>query len=1468
MKKMLKLSLSVLMSILMILSVLTPAFPAAYAKGEIISSTGDAKIPRLASGTNINVLAYQPQLNITSITMMMPSPIPGPSVLQNLCKGAVSWVATRAVQEMTSLVIKSDIPVLSKLVVCLQDPATRAELQHKQLVQEIAVDVKEIKASVARIESTLSSIQTEGELKATAEYLLQAGNRLNDLTAKYKVAWSNYEAIISWADTLKSLEEQYPDEASRTQAQKDAISDAEESMNNAINLFIRALDEGSGASFYNDIINIPAYIWDPADRTKDFSSSYLGALEDYLRLRYAYEHEITEQLMAAFESCYDLQMQMYIIYREYTMLKAKTATEAELAEYDEFFAGIQYAVTANVSAMAESFGFSDFLIAEKFTDERIAQIKEIDPDFVSPETIDSSITVDGKTYNAYKVRNNSNLNFYKIITDEIAQSEFVDRIYSDATNVEDLGIYIYKPTLSYEKASSDDGIYKLISSAEELALSDMHVNSANGKISSLLRNINGINLSKIPSAPTHLLLYSDNFAKNGLLKPAYWQVATYKDTIIGTAGNAVDITYVDSDFIYDNSVTFNPLLIYRDITDDTVYTDSVSKYNDTQYVNNRTFVVGDGQTLDFSLVDQNISNVNIIINGTGTVVSNPEITLTDSSVLITALDRNDTVTLKNLNVTARAYEEAALTVRVPSTCNVAIEGSCSFSGNAPDLKKMNTYKYYNIERPAYASHGILIDSGYVTLVGVSGGLISYLPLQSLTATGAGGGAGICHNGTNLTIKALKVVATGSQLIIEDRIGANEMVYAVGAGIGASMSCVVNTVGAYSVDIDADMPVKGNYINDDPVKANVLSIEYSDVTAKGAVSTLRIPISDSTLGNEIYSEDIGGVKIPDDNIYNCFGRCDVSNSTVNLKRNSVTTNINSKNGNNIFVPEVYSVYTYTKGSNGVTTDGVYFKLYGEKGTTDWILASNTGNSKGAHTDTIKGTGVGKINYIEVKTKSSNHWYPSEITITGKYNGDTITVYGGRWIGNSGTALYTTDNIYKVTVNTGTGDNSGTDSDISLYLEDNDGTKTENIELSDIHQDSNAFEKGDTDTFLFYAPKDFGECNYAFFNSDHSGAAAGWNLDSFTVEKIQGAEKDSGFTFYSGQWFEESKTICFGKYSGHTGSFLIEVKTSDINKAGTDSDIYLTIYGDKGDTGEINLDTYAGSSNNFEKGELESFYIGCSAKDIGNINHIKIRKNDSGVGPDWHLEYIKITEITAKDQQAQSVTFVLDQWIKNKTYDFYDDKITTSLRTQGFIDREILKGLTANEDGSYTLIVNRNVNMTHEVFDFLIETGAILTVEMHDDDGNMIYSVTFDGTKITNHHNIVLKKSYSLADGNAIIDFVGQTALPAGTILKINAEFLDIGLEDTFVGLTKDENGEWTNKLTIQNENGVISIPVSEGKQILININGAQLPSDTETESENDETCDSCGKVHTNFIEKVFCFFTQFFLTLFRLLGYWE
>ena len=87
------------------------------------------------------------------------------------------------------------------------------------------------------------------------------------------------------------------------------------------------------------------------------------------------------------------------------------------------------------------------------------------------------------------------------------------------------------------------------------------------------------------------------------------------------------------------------------------------------------------------------------------------------------------------------------------------------------------------------------------------------------------------------------------------------------------------------------------------------------------------------------------------------------------------------------------------------------------------------------------------------------------------------------------------------------------------------------------------------------------------------------------------------------------------------YQVDVTTGNRRGAGTDANVFIFIYGDKGDSGERFLD---GSGNDFERGETNSFGVECV--DLGEIQKIRIGHDNKGIGPGWFLETVKITNLT--------------------------------------------------------------------------------------------------------------------------------------------------------------------------------------------------------------------------------------------------
>ena len=69
-------------------------------------------------------------------------------------------------------------------------------------------------------------------------------------------------------------------------------------------------------------------------------------------------------------------------------------------------------------------------------------------------------------------------------------------------------------------------------------------------------------------------------------------------------------------------------------------------------------------------------------------------------------------------------------------------------------------------------------------------------------------------------------------------------------------------------------------------------------------------------------------------------------------------------------------------------------------------------------------------------------------------------------------------------------------------------------------------------------------------------------------------------------------------------------------GTDANVILTLYGEKGKSDEFKL---RNKTDNFERGKLDKFKV--ESEDIGILTKIRIGHDNSGFGAAWFLDKVK-------------------------------------------------------------------------------------------------------------------------------------------------------------------------------------------------------------------------------------------------------
>lgn len=85
------------------------------------------------------------------------------------------------------------------------------------------------------------------------------------------------------------------------------------------------------------------------------------------------------------------------------------------------------------------------------------------------------------------------------------------------------------------------------------------------------------------------------------------------------------------------------------------------------------------------------------------------------------------------------------------------------------------------------------------------------------------------------------------------------------------------------------------------------------------------------------------------------------------------------------------------------------------------------------------------------------------------------------------------------------------------------------------------------------------------------------------------------------------------------YEITVVTGDRDSAGTDAQVYITLFGAQGNSGEVPL---INQRDNFERRQTDGFTSPLLKQDLGNLEQIRIWHDNVGEKPGWFLESITV------------------------------------------------------------------------------------------------------------------------------------------------------------------------------------------------------------------------------------------------------
>ncbi|XP_062236812.1 lipoxygenase homology domain-containing protein 1 [Platichthys flesus] len=346
---------------------------------------------------------------------------------------------------------------------------------------------------------------------------------------------------------------------------------------------------------------------------------------------------------------------------------------------------------------------------------------------------------------------------------------------------------------------------------------------------------------------------------------------------------------------------------------------------------------------------------------------------------------------------------------------------------------------------------------------------------------------------------------------------------------------------------------------------------------------------------------------------------------------------------------WSLWIWTSDIPGAGSDAdISFQVYGQKGKSDEIRLDNkTDNFEQGQVDRfmVELPDLGKFTKFRIWHEKRNPfagWHLSKATLMKTLTKEKYTFPCERWLDTNEDdnevvrELPATGDLiseplplikYRVTVCTGTVSGSGTDASVFLNLIGDNGD-TGDRQLINCKNNINKFEKGSLDEFIVEAVT-IGQIRRVRIGHDGKGGGCGWFLDKVIVRE-EGQAEAQAVEFPCNRWLDRNEDDGqivreFVPFSDgqrlYNIDYHIAVKTGSIPGSSSDSNVFVKLYGEKGDTSRMMLLVSANNLGNyFETGRIDIFTV--ETFDIGQISRLMIGHTNEGMRAGWFLDSVQI------------------------------------------------------------------------------------------------------------------------------------------------------------------------------------------------------------------------------------------------------
>ncbi|XP_023678721.2 lipoxygenase homology domain-containing protein 1 isoform X1 [Paramormyrops kingsleyae] len=369
-------------------------------------------------------------------------------------------------------------------------------------------------------------------------------------------------------------------------------------------------------------------------------------------------------------------------------------------------------------------------------------------------------------------------------------------------------------------------------------------------------------------------------------------------------------------------------------------------------------------------------------------------------------------------------------------------------------------------------------------------------------------------------------------------------------------------------------------------------------------------------------------------------------------------------------------------------------------------------------TVEAVDLGTLKKLRIghdESGGSSGWFLDWVEIDAPSLGQKLRFPCGRWLDEGEddgaivrdlvpavlqTELYTPFVPYEIKTFTSDIFGAGTDADVFIVLYGRDGVCTQQKSLCVNKRERRMYFERDAEDMFIVELEDIGDVIEKIrIGHDNRGVNSGWHLDRVEIRRLLRKGKGSETVIFPCErWLAKSEddgetvrelvpsTIIQEKLlrdgtlkhseievedALETHTYKVSVMTGDMYEAGTDANVFLTIYGDLGDTGERKLSKSETNSNKFERGSVDKFTI--EAVDLGQVYKIKIRHDNSMISPDWYLDQVEVLDVDTEEV----FLFLCERWLSKKKEDKHIERFFYVKGFKGVRDSsKSVKGSTMN------------------------------------------------------------------------------------------------------------------------------------------------------------------------------------------------